>query len=52
MRITGWVLLVVGVLLCVSIAWATIGFLMMGLGLILYYRLSVEAAPSDAAARR
>jgi hypothetical protein len=34
MRITGWVLLVVGVLLCVSIAWATIGFLMMGLGLI------------------
>src|SRR5438445_11397547 len=34
MRIAGWLLLVVGTLLCVSIVWATIGFLMMGLGLI------------------
>lgn len=34
MRIAGWLLLIVGTLLCVSIVWATIGFLMMGLGLI------------------
>jgi hypothetical protein len=34
MRIAGWLLLVVGALLCVSIVWATIGFLMMGFGLI------------------
>ena len=30
----GSVLLIVGFLLCVSIAWAALGFLMMGLGLI------------------
>jgi hypothetical protein len=34
MRIAGWLLLIVGTLLCVSIVWATIGFLMMGFGLI------------------
>lgn len=34
MRFAGWLLLIVGTLLCVSIVWATIGFLMMGLGLI------------------
>ena len=34
MRITGWVLLIAGLLLCVSISWAAIGFLFMGLGLI------------------
>jgi len=34
MRIAGWLLLIVGTLLCVSIVWATIGFLMMGLGLV------------------
>jgi hypothetical protein len=34
MRITGWLLLIVGALLCVSIVWAAIGFLMMGFGLI------------------
>jgi hypothetical protein len=34
MRLAGWLLLVVGTLLCVSIVWATIGFLMMGFGLI------------------
>jgi hypothetical protein len=33
-RITGWVLLIAGFLLCVSIFWAAIGFLFMGLGLI------------------
>src|SRR5436190_14982671 len=34
MRILGWLLLVSGFLLCASIAWAAIGFLFMGLGLI------------------
>ena len=34
MRIAGWVLLVGGFLLCVSIAWAALGFLLMGVGLI------------------
>ena len=34
MRLFGFVLLIVGFLLCVSIAWAALGFLMMGFGLI------------------
>ncbi|WJR81424.1 hypothetical protein [Bradyrhizobium sp. NP1] len=34
MRIGGAILLVAGVLLCLTIVWATIGFLMMGFGLI------------------
>src|SRR6185369_4471746 len=34
MRILGWLLLVGGILLCVSILWAAPGFLCMGLGLI------------------
>ena len=34
MRIAGWVLLVGGLLLCVSVAWAALGFLLMGVGLI------------------
>lgn len=34
MRIAGWVLLVGGFLLCVSVAWAALGFLLMGVGLI------------------
>jgi hypothetical protein len=34
MRILGWVLLIAGLLLCVSILWAAIGFLFMGLGII------------------
>jgi hypothetical protein len=33
-RIAGWVLLVGGFLLCVSVAWAALGFLLMGVGLI------------------
>jgi len=33
-RIAGWVLLVGGFLLCVSLAWAALGFLLMGVGLI------------------
>jgi hypothetical protein len=35
MRIAGSALLVIGVLLCVSIVWAAIGFIAMGFGLIL-----------------
>jgi hypothetical protein len=34
MRVWGWVLLIGGFLLCASIVWAAIGFLLMGLGLI------------------
>ena len=34
MRLTGATLLVIGFLLCVSIAWAAIGFFAMGFGLI------------------
>ena len=34
MRIAGWVLFVGGFLLCASVAWATLGFLLMGVGLI------------------
>ena len=34
MRIWGWVLLIGGFLLCASIVWAAIGFLLMGVGLI------------------
>jgi hypothetical protein len=33
-RIAGWVLLVGGFLLCASVAWAALGFLLMGVGLI------------------
>jgi hypothetical protein len=32
--IAGWILLVVGLVLCVSIAWAPLGFVMMGVGLV------------------
>ncbi len=34
MRIAGWVLLIAGFLLCVSVAWAALGFLLMGVGLV------------------
>jgi hypothetical protein len=33
-RIAGWLLLIVGAVLCISIAWAALGFLLMGVGLI------------------
>jgi hypothetical protein len=33
-RLTGWILLLIGFVLCATIAWAAIGFLLMGLGLI------------------
>ncbi|QOZ29147.1 hypothetical protein [Bradyrhizobium sp. CCBAU 51753] len=34
MRLTGWILLLIGGLLCATIAWAALGFLLMGVGLI------------------
>jgi hypothetical protein len=33
-RLTGWILLLIGLLLCATIVWATVGFLLMGVGLI------------------
>jgi hypothetical protein len=54
MRILGWLLLVGGVLLCLSILWAAPGFLCMGLGLIFLQiaehkrrRAKSAASPSD-----
>lgn len=34
MRIAGWILLLIGFLLCISVVWATLGFLLMGVGLV------------------
>jgi hypothetical protein len=34
MRIIGWVLLLAGFVLCLSVAWAALGFLLMGIGLV------------------
>jgi hypothetical protein len=33
-RIAGWILLLAGFFLCVSVAWAPLGFLLMGVGLV------------------
>src|SRR5437764_851802 len=33
-RIAGWILLLIGLLLCISVDWAAVGFLSMGVGLI------------------
>src|SRR5258708_6708310 len=33
-RIAGWILLPIGLLLCISVDWAAVGFLSMGVGLI------------------
>ncbi|MBR0794424.1 hypothetical protein JQ615_03375 [Bradyrhizobium jicamae] len=33
-RFIGWILLLIGALLCATIAWAALGFLLMGIGLI------------------
>lgn len=34
MRLAGWFFLLAGLVLCLSVVWATVGFLMMGIGLI------------------
>jgi hypothetical protein len=54
MRILGWLLLVGGLLLCVSILWAAPGFFCMGLGLIFLQiaerkrrKAKTAASPSD-----
>ena len=48
MRLLGFVLLIAGFLLCVSIVWAALGFLMMGFGLIclLIAERNQQSAPS------
>jgi hypothetical protein len=33
-RVAGWILLIAGALLCATLVWATIGFLLMGIGLL------------------
>ena len=33
-RITAWILLIIGALLCATLVWATLGFLLMGVGLL------------------
>ena len=33
-RIAGWIMLIAGALLCATLVWATIGFLLMGVGLL------------------
>lgn len=33
-RVAGWILLIAGALLCATLVWATIGFLLMGVGLL------------------
>ncbi|MCC8957065.1 hypothetical protein H8B02_27610, partial [Bradyrhizobium sp. Pear77] len=54
MRLTGWVLLLIGGLLCATISWAAIGFLLMGIGLISLQvaerrrRLGDDAVPAGA----
>jgi hypothetical protein len=54
MRILGWLLLVGGLLLCVSVLWAAPGFFCMGIGLIFLQiaerkrrRTELTASPSD-----
>ena len=34
MRIAGWILLIAGALLCATLVWAAVGFLLMGVGLL------------------
>ena len=48
MRIAGAFLLVGGFLLCISIVWAAVGFLMMGLGLICLLMAERRKKPSTA----
>jgi len=54
LRLTGWVLLLIGGLLCATISWAALGFLLMGIGLISLQvaerrrRLGDDAVPAGA----
>ncbi|MCS3453379.1 MULTISPECIES: hypothetical protein [Bradyrhizobium] len=49
MRLTGWVLLLIGGLLCATISWAALGFLLMGVGLIALQVAERGRRPADAA---
>ncbi|MGX1101971.1 MULTISPECIES: hypothetical protein [Bradyrhizobium] len=49
MRLTGWVLLLIGGLLCATISWAALGFLLMGVGLIALQVAEGRRRPADAA---
>ncbi|MBR0697346.1 hypothetical protein [Bradyrhizobium lablabi] len=49
MRNTGWILLLVGLLLCATIAWAALGFLLMGIGLIVLQMPPRSRGPADPA---
>jgi hypothetical protein len=33
-RVAGWILLIAGAMLCATLVWATLGFLLMGIGLV------------------
>ncbi|MGY4575457.1 hypothetical protein [Bradyrhizobium sp. USDA 3256] len=48
-RLTGWVLLLIGGLLCATISWAALGFLLMGVGLIALQVDERRRRPADAA---
>ena len=48
MRLTGWVLLLIGGLLCATISWAALGFLLMGIGLISLQVAERRRRPDDA----
>ncbi|GIQ77629.1 hypothetical protein [Bradyrhizobium sp. RD5-C2] len=47
MRLTGWVLLLIGGLLCATISWAALGFLLMGVGLISLQVAERRRRPGD-----
>ena len=53
-RIAGWILLIAGALLCATLVWATIGFLLMGVGLLalLVAENNRKRASASAAERR
>ncbi|UGY18151.1 hypothetical protein [Bradyrhizobium septentrionale] len=47
MRLTGWVLLLIGAALCATISWAALGFLLMGVGLIALQVAERRRSPAD-----
>lgn len=47
MRLTGWLLLLIGGLLCATISWAALGFLLMGVGLISLQVAERRRRPAD-----
>jgi len=52
-RTAGWILLIAGALLCATLVWATVGFLLMGIGLLsLLVAENNRKRASDDAARK